>query len=394
MKVELDLPELSHDERAHSARLAILLANKIKAKGSMPFSEYFAECLYHPELGYYTGHLEKFGQSGDFVTAPIVSPFFSYGFANQIAEILPLCTAPMIVEVGAGTGVMARDILTRLKTLDALPERYGIIEISDTLRARQKATIEAMHPDLMDRIEWLSEPPQMPWEGCLIGNEIVDALPVERFVIKGGQAHYADVGYDELNQQFITVSERTDDVLDAWMAKLKAEGIELPEGYLSEFCPMLDDWLLDLTRHLTKGAVLLADYGYGRRQYYAPDRIEGTLIAHVKHRVHSDWSILQGVQDLTANVDFTHLAEAGLAAGFEFLGYTTQAYFLYGNQLEAMLIEQKNHLDDLQWYQTAQAVQMLVMPEEMGERFKFLALGKGIELEPQGFMLYDLSHQL
>ncbi len=394
MRVELDLPELTDDERAHSARLAHLLSEKIKEKGYLPFSEYFAECLYHPELGYYTGTLPKFGRSGDFVTAPMISPYFSYCYANQIAEVLALCEEPSILEVGAGTGIMAADILTQLKTIDALPKHYYIVEISESLRERQKAHIENQHPDLIDRIIWLNEPPTESWQGCIIGNEIVDALPVERFTLKNGEAFYADVGFDEETQSFITVTERQDKVLQDFISELAEKNIVLPNGYLSEFCPMVKSWLSNLTQNLSKGAVILVDYGYSRAQYYMQERVEGTLIAHFKHRVHNSWELFQGLQDLTANVDFTLLAEAGIESGLDYLGYTSQAYFLYGNGLEAMLTEAKEHAEDLEWYKIAQSIQILVMPAEMGERFKVLALGRNIELEPQGFALYDMGQQL
>lgn len=395
MRVELDLPELTDDERAHSARLAHLLVEKIKAKGSIPFSEYFAECLYHPELGYYTGALPKFGSTGDFVTAPMISQYFSYCLANQIAEILALCESPSIMEVGAGTGVMATDILTQLKTINALPEYYYIIEISSILRERQRDSIAKVHPELIDRVIWLNEPLKEAWQGCIIGNEIVDALPVERFTIQNGEAYYADVGYDAVTERFITIANRQDDQLTEFMAQLAETNITLPDGYVSEFCPMVKSWLADLTKTLTKGAVLMVDYGYSRQQYYMQERVEGTLIAHFKHRVHNSWELFQGLQDLTANVDFTLLAEAGLDADLDFLGYTSQAYFLYGNGLEAMLTEAKAQIsDEMAWYKIAQAIQILVLPAEMGERFKVLALGKNIELEPQGFALYDMSQQL
>lgn len=394
MMVGVDLPQINDDERAHSARLAHLLIEKIRQNGFIPFSEYFAECLYHHELGYYTGALPKFGKEGDFVTAPIISPIFSYCLANQIAEFLTHCENGSIIEVGAGTGVMASDILTQLKKIDALPNYYCILEVSEDLKARQYQYLLDQHPDFIDRVLWLNEMPAKPWQGCIIGNEVVDALPIERFIIKNGEAYYADVTYDEENEQFITYSQRQDDVLLSFIQKLKSEGIQLADGYLSEFCPIVKSWLHDLVASLEKGAVLLIDYGYSQREYYMPERVEGTLIAHFKHRVHHDWSQFQGLQDLTANVDFTNLAEAGIEAGLEFLGYTTQAYFLTGNGLEDILLDIQKTASEIEWYKTAQMTQVLVMPTEMGERFKVLAMGKNVSIEPQGFALHDLSYQL
>lgn len=394
MRIELDLPELTNDERAHSARLAHIIIDKIKDRGFMPFSEYFADCLYHPELGYYTGSLQKFGEKGDFVTAPMISPLFSYCFANQIAEVLKACVNPLILEIGAGLGVMAADIITRLKAIDALPNRYCIVEISPSLRQKQHKYLAEQHPDYIEHIIWLDEAPEKPWQGCIIGNEIVDALPVERFIIKDGKPYYADVTYDEQTQKFVTYSERQDQVLTAFIANLTKEGIYLPDGYMSEFCSSLHDWINNLSASLEKGALLLADYGYSRKQYYARERVEGTLIAHIKHRVHNGWDIYQGMQDLTANVDFTYLAEAGMDNHLDFLGYTTQAYFLYGNQLEEMLLKLKGAVSDAEWFKIAQAMQLLVLPTEMGERFKVLGLGRNLAMELQGFTLYDASYQL
>ncbi len=376
----------------------------------IPFSLFFDACLYTPDYGYYSNGLRKFGAAGDFITAPELSPVFSYCLANQILEFARTLTGGIdhfnILEIGAGTGTMCADILDHLKSLGSLPERYYILERSGTLKGMQQTLLQQRHPDFFTHIIWLDTPPQSAFEAVIIGNEIIDALAVERFCIDQGEPYYLDVGLVqaasidaaaclEQGDQFTWIKRPADSVLSDFIAALRSNDIELPEGYISEFCPQLSAFVRAITEYLTKGAVILIDYGYTQRDYYHPLRATGTLIAHYQHRAHEAFFERIGLQDLTANVDFTALAEAALASDLEVLGFTSQALFLYGCGLEKILEDLHKKSSDLEWYATAQKVQQLVLPAEMGERFSVMVFGKNIEIEdPMGFKLRDFRHVL
>lgn len=423
MKLSEALPKPSPDALELSQALRVFICEMIvKAntdKGishsqareyGIPFSRFFDACLYTPNYGYYSNGLRKFGAAGDFITAPELSPAFSYCLANQILEFARSLTGGLvdfnIMEIGAGTGIMCADILDHLKSKESLPERYYILERSGTLRIQQHSLLKQRHPDYFRNIIWLDTPPQSAFEAIIIGNEIIDALAVDRFVIDQGIPYYLDVGLaqdacidavTELKQsdQFVWKKRTADSVLLDFIAHLSSNYIQLPEGYISEFCPQLPAFIRAITEHLTQGAVILIDYGYTQKNYYHPLRATGTLIAHYQHRAHEAFFELIGLQDLTANVDFTALAEAALASDLEILGFTSQALFLYGCGLEKILEDMHEKSSDLEWYSTAQKVQQLVLPAEMGERFSVMAFGKNIEIkDPMGFKLRDFRHVL
>lgn len=395
------LPEPSQDEYAVSAELAFEIVAEIREKGPMPFSRFFDLALYHPDKGYYTGPQAVFGREGDFVTAPLISDLFSRSLANQLIEIQMLMNEPLtILEIGAGNGTMARDILLALQKAGNLPEQYLILEVSPNLSARQKALIAASLPEFMDRVKWISEPPQKAWKGVILANEVLDALSVERFRIVDNKPCYVDVGL-EVNEtdktvRFAAVLRDADLALQNFYQGLLDKGHVLLEGTETEYCPFLEKWLPPLFEHMEAGVALFIDYGYDEKEYYRPERTTGTLIAHYKHRAHEDFYLYPGLQDLTANVNFTQAATILVDMGLEFLGYTSQSYFLMGNKLQEMVASDKEGFgdDDLAWYELSKRVQHLVHPEEMGERFKVLAVGKEFDHALQGFELHDYAHQL
>ena len=398
------LPEPSHDEYALSAKLAFELVSEIRESGPMPFSRFFDQALYHPTLGYYTGPQAVFGRDGDFITAPLISDLFSRSLANQIIEIRDLIADDyQILEIGAGNGTMARDILLHLQKQNQLPEKYLILEVSPNLIQRQKALILEALPEFIDQVEWISEPPTTAWKGVIVANEVLDALSVERFRIVEGKPQYVDVGL-EVNEAdktvvFSPVLREADEALESFYKALNSRGIMLPEGCETEYCPHLENWLPPLFEHLTEGAALFIDYGYDEKEYYRPERMTGTLIAHYKHRAHEDFYLYPGLQDLTANVNFTQAATVLVDMGLEFLGYTSQSYFLLGNQLQALVAADKAEYPDtpegeLAWFELSKRVQHLIHPEEMGERFKVLAVGKNFDHALQGFELHDYAHHL
>ncbi|GGZ83805.1 SAM-dependent methyltransferase [Ignatzschineria indica] len=412
-KIEEELPVPSEEALALSTELALEIIAEIREKGPMPFSRFFNLALYHPKLGYYTGPQAVFGEAGDFITAPLVSDLFSRSLANQVEEIKRLMQSSTknsqvdtfdILEIGAGNGTMARDLLLALKVTKQLPTRYLILEVSPDLKARQRALIAESLPEYIDQVEWLDAPPQTAWNGVIIANEVLDALAVERFKIEDGQPHYIDVDIeiDEESRsvRFISQLRAADASLRQFYQSLLDKGYTLLEGTETEYCPTLESWLPPLFEHLEKGVALFIDYGYDEREYYRPERTTGTLIAHYKHRAHEDFYLYPGLQDLTANVNFTQVATLLVEMGLTFLGYTAQAYFLMGNGLQEMVkaeqeaLAEKGDKNDIGWYELSQKVQQLVHPEEMGERFKVLAVGKNFDEALQGFALYDYAHHL
>lgn len=380
------LPLPAAEALAHSAQLGDLICAEIdRAGGSLPFVRFMELALYAPGLGYYRAGTHKFGPSGDFVTAPELSPLFARCLARQCAEVLAE-TGGGILELGAGSGIMAADLLQELVRLDALPDSYWILELSGELRARQQATLAARVPQLLERVRWLDGLPT-DFTGIMVGNEVLDALPVTRFVITAQGPRPLHVRWD--GQAFVLGAGAADPALTAAVAALETElGAPLPSGYTSEINQHLPAWIAALAEALAQGVLLLIDYGYPRREYYHPQRTDGTLICHYRQRAHNDPLLWPGLQDITANVDFTAVAEAALAAGLDVTGYTSQAYFLFGCGLETLLAA-SDPSDTLRHLALAQQVKRLTLPGEMGERFKAIALSKQVDGPLCGFSLYD-----
>lgn len=412
MKDELakdTLPLPTKEELLHTESMARFLVEYLQKKGGqISFADYFEQVLYHKDYGYYTGKLPVFGEEGDFITAPLVSPYFSYALANQVLEVVYLLeeaslTTYDILEIGAGAGVMAADILYQLKKQDKLPRHYYILERSAAMKEQQKSLLLSRHPDIYERIHWLDAPLEHAWQGVILANEVIDALPVERFRLKDSIPYYVDVGL-AVNEKSKTVSiepilRQGDRKLHSFIADLAHYGVVLPKEYESEYCAILESWLPSVSESLTQGVALFIDYGYDEAEYYRPERNTGTLIAHYKHRAHEDFYLYPGLQDLTANVNFTQLAMTGQKAGLDLLGYTTQNFFLYGNKLEALLKEAQDELQDdpdgeVAWYKVSQGIQQLVLPDTMGERFRVMALGRNLDADLQGFSLAEYSYQL
>jgi SAM-dependent MidA family methyltransferase len=350
------------------------------AGGSISFAEFMSFVLYAPSLGYYATGAKKIGALGDFITAPEISNLFSYTLANQCAEIFETLSQKNILEFGAGTGIMATDILIRLETLNCLPTNYFILDISPDLRERQAETIKSRCHHLFDRVEWLNTLPEN-FEGIVLANEVLDAMPVHRLV-------YAN---DEFKEIYVDVD--FNEVLKETVLKLppSREGEGGGGGeYRSEINLSIAPWIKSLYVSMKQGVVLLIDYGFGRGEYYHPERSQGTLMCHYQHRAHSNPFIYIGVQDITAHVDFTSVAEAAVETGFEILGFTTQASFLMGNNI-LDLLQFNNKKEQLE---VNHQLQQLIAPSEMGELFKVMGLSKNSEIELQGFSGRDYLYQL
>ena len=389
----MSLPVPDTDALACSATLTRHITVEIgRAGGWIGFDRFMELALYTPGMGYYSGGARKFGVAGDFITAPELSSTFSQTLAAQVAQFLTLGLT-QIVEVGAGSGRLAADLLLELEQRNALPEGYGILDLSGELRARQQQTIADRAPHLLDRVHWLDCLPEN-FNGLVIANELLDAMPVHLVVWR-----------DDENGQCI--SERGVSVHDgqfAWedrpasgylleRARLLASEQAIPSGYLSEICLAAPAWVSAWAGILGHGALLLIDYGFPRREYYHPQRDAGTLMCHYRHHSHSEPFYLPGLQDITAHVDFTAIVEAGCAAGLDFLGYTTQATFLFNCGLTEVLARVSAD-DATRYLPLANAAQKLVSPAEMGELFKVIALGKGITEPLIGFQHGDRSATL
>jgi SAM-dependent MidA family methyltransferase len=395
MSVPLDLPELTPDEAAHSAALVEHIRAAIrKAGGWIDFAQFMQLALYAPGLGYYSAGARKFGAAGDFITAPEVAPVFSRCLAVQCAEVLQnLKTSDArILELGAGSGVMAAELLAELERQGALPAEYLILDLSADLRERQQATIAQTVPHLLDRVHWLDGLPDEPCTGLIIANEVLDALSVQRFAIRQGQINALGVS-DEFGQ-FVLAEVRGGERLVAAVRQIERDaGVTLPDGYESELCLGLDQWLAGIGASLARGVMLFVDYGLPRREYYSLERTRGTLLCHFRHRFHDDALARVGLQDITAWVDFTAVAEAATEAGFEVAGYTTQAHFLIGAGLGDFVAHVEG-LDLVQRLNLSRQAMVLTLPGEMGERFKVIALSRDYDTPLRGFATRDLRHTL
>jgi SAM-dependent MidA family methyltransferase len=386
------LPALNEAEAAHSAAVRDHIVRRIRASGDCIDFETFMElALYAPGLGYYSAGSTKIGAAGDFTTAPEVSELFGRCVARQCAQILSHTPGGSILEVGAGTGSMAATVLRELAARDALPRHYEILEVSADLAERQRQRLTTLPEPLRSRIRWLQQLPSRPLQGVILANEVLDALPCHRFVMR------------EATVEALGVTAAADGTL-GWArhpadASLTAAVHDLNRtlpapllpGYSSEVCTRVDPWVASVGACLERGVLLLFDYGLPRPQYYQPDRDAGTLTCHFKHRAHFDPFVNLGVQDITAWVDFTRVALAGHDCGLAVLGLCTQAGFLLSTGIEEFLGQARDALEQVR---LAGEARRLLLPGEMGEAFKLLALGRGIEAPLECFKFQDLRDSL
>jgi len=386
------LPEPPDELKRHSDRLAALIRSEIHATGPMPFSRYMEMALYEPGLGYYSAGLHKLGETGDFITSPEIGPLFAACLARQAVQTAEELGEYEVLEIGAGTGRLAVDFLCHVDPRRE-PRRYRILERSADLRRVQRDRIESEAPGWLDRVEWLDGPPGASWQGLLIANEVIDALAAERFQIEaGGEVSQMCVDLDGNTLEW--TSRRAQPELENAVRHLEeSTGDTLPAGFRSELRLRLPEWLDSLTENMTRGLALFVDYGHARSDFYHPDRREGTLMCHYRHRAHDDPFFWPGLQDLTAWVDFTALAEAADLCGLDVEGYAGQAMFLLGSGLEAVLQDLAAASEDHGLALAAEARQ-LTLPGMMGERFKVMGLGRGLEIPPRGFELEDLRYRL
>ncbi len=394
----MPLPPLDPEAQAHSDHLRQLIHAVIAdAGGAIPFSRFMELALYAPGLGYYSAGSTKFGRAGDFVTAPELGSLFAECVVEALAPPLrQLGDGATFVEIGGGSGAFAEAAIRHLAELDAMPARYAILEPSADLRERQRERLRERLPAALNaRVEWLDRPlGEDDWSGVLFANEVIDALPTPRFVIRGGEVMEEGVARAP-DGGFAVVEVPSDALMTAAVRHVERErGEAFAEGYRSELLPQLPYWIQAVMGRMQAGAMLFIDYGYPRREYYAPTRDRGTLRAFHRHHVVDDVFARVGLQDITASVDFTALAEAGTGAGFDFAGYCSQAAFLLGNGLEQRLAAQEAIAStETARFALRREVQQLTLPTAMGERFQAMGFERGVPFEA-AFLAGDLSFRL
>ena len=390
------MPALSAEEETHSRAVTALIREHVAAAGGwIPFDRFMELALYAPGLGYYSAGSVKLGTGGDFATAPEISDLFSRCVARQCAQVL--AGGGEILEVGAGTGRMAAVILESLAALGKLPAQYAILEVSADLAERQRQRLGKLPREIRERVVWLERLPERPINGVILANEVLDALPCRRFTLRGGAARELGVAEEddpasERDTGFIEREAAADeDLASAAAALLRELPSPLPEGYTSEICLRVAPWIAGVAACLGRGLMLMFDYGLPRAHYYHPQRTAGTLRCHFKQRVHDDPYINIGVQDITAWVDFTRVAEAAVACGLDVAGFCTQAAFLLATGVDQLLAEVA---DPVEHARLAGEARRLLLPGEMGEAFKVMALTRQCDVALQGFALQDLRQSL
>ena len=391
--IPADWPVPDPQARRLSERLVRSLREQIdQSGGSICFARYMEQVLYAPGAGYYSAGLRKFGDGGDFVTAPELSPLFAPCLAPACEAAFLASGGGDILELGAGSGRMAAGLLAELERRGCPPDRYLILERSGELRERQKQTLAQQVPRLRPRVAWLDRLADSSVRGLIIANEVIDALPVHRFVYRAGQLREYRVAWN--NKRFLWQEAPADDpALCAAVEALDLD-LDLPRPYVSEINLGLKSWLSAIAAQLAGGAMLFLDYGYPRTEYYHRQRSGGTLMCHYRHRAHGNPFLLPGLQDITAFVDFTALAEAAAASGLEVSGFATQAHFLLDAGIDRLLAE----LDPdsgVDYLEHVRQAKLLMLPGEMGERFKALFLTRGQPAPlPPGFRTQDLRSRL
>lgn len=381
----LQIADLTKEEQQCSQALCQLIQNEIQEKGDIPFSRFMELALYAPNLGYYANGRLKIGQTGDFITAPSLSPLFGQTLAQQLKPLLPE-VGGVIYEFGAGTGVLAADLLN---ALESSLHTYYIVEVSAQLAKQQRQHIVKYAPESLDKVVWLAQLPEQ-LEGILIGNEVLDAMPIER--IRCDESNKWQRAYvSQERGEFILKYQETEDenIVQAALQYFPDNTPYTSELHLTQYA-----FIQTLAQKLTRGAMIWIDYGFDAAQYYHPQRNDGTLIGHHRHHSIHDPFYRVGLTDLTSHVNFSDIADAACTNGLDLIGYTTQANFLFNLGILERLGQQYPEADSVEYIRAAAAVHQLTAQHEMGELFKVIAFGKNISVDWQGFLMGDMCHKL
>jgi SAM-dependent MidA family methyltransferase len=361
-----------------SQQLIDLIIERIQASGPLSFYDYMHTVLYEPQLGYYVNGCRKFGAEGDYITAAELSALFGCCIARHIQGVLAQCQQPVVMELGAGSGILASQILLALEAQQALPHTYYILDVSGELQQRQRDLLARRCEHLLERVMWLKHLPDTPFEGVIFGNEVIDAMPVHRFGWHENQLIEMGVDYHHDRLVWHALEQPDERVRQALLDIDPQLRSQWPQGYRSEVRPQMRAWLRSLSACLHKGMMLWIDYGHNQADYYHAQHSDGTLMCYYRHHGHSDPFVYPGLQDITAHVDFTQLAVAAQHADLALLCYTTQAQFLLAADLERFYQAAVAQQPD-QAAATALHMRRLIMPDQMGERFKVMVLGKQLE---------------
>jgi len=390
------LPIPTSEAQAQSDALAATIQQTMHQQGGwLDFATFMHMALYTPHLGYYSGGAQKFdlggkfSQGGDFVTAPELSPLFAQTLARQVSQVLAE-TQGHVLELGAGTGKLAADLLlalaSQLPDLTACPAQYFILEVSDYLRDVQRQTLQSkLPPDFFSRVVWLDSLPDT-FNGVILGNEVLDALAAHL-------VYRHDDAWHERGVSFNGTFFWQDKPLSQPELVARTQLLNVPNDYLTEMCPAASGLIRSLADCLQRGVIVMVDYGFGESEYYHPQRNMGTLMCHYQHYAHSDPLALVGLQDITAHVNFSDIAQTGVSSGLDFLGYTNQAQFLINSGILDMLAK-VSPSDMTNYLPLAASAQKLLSPAEMGELFKVIALGKNVDFALIGFQSGDKRHTL
>jgi SAM-dependent MidA family methyltransferase len=389
----LRLPAPDQAALDHSRRVVRRIREEIsRAGGRLSFDRYMDLALNAPGIGYYRAPLREFGAAGDFITAPELSSLFTQCVARQVAEILALTGGGEIFEAGAGSGRLCAQLLTALARMNQLPPRYLILEPGAGLRERQRRTVEAEAPELCRRVTWVDDLPEIGFEGVMVANEMLDALPASRFRVTGAGVHEAFVEWCDGRFEWVFDIPQDEDLASAVSGIEAALGEPLPRHYTSELGAQRAAWIKSAAARFERGGVLIFDYGYALREYYHPQRVNGTLKCFYRHRSHDDPFLYPGLQDISVHVEFSALAKAASEAGLEVSGFTTQAEFLLATGLLDLCRDVDPRTEA--FHVLTRQIKRLTLPGEMGELVKVMALTRDIRQRLHGFSGRDLRDRL
>jgi SAM-dependent MidA family methyltransferase len=379
------------DATSLSNTLKQAILAEIKANhGMITFARYMELALYAPGLGYYNNGCVKIGKQGDFVTAPEISPLFGQCLARQCQQVFEELGPGEILELGPGTGKLAADILLTLESMGYLPKAYYLLELSPDLKQRQLATLQQRVPHLLNRIQWLNSLPAQPITGIILANEVLDAMPVHRFCIHENAIIEIYVG-EQQEELCWRYAKPNNEALNKQINMIHQQYLPSVNAYTSEVNLMLEPWVISLSNCLEKGLILLLDYGFPREEYYHPDRTMGTLVCHHRQQVNNNPLWQPGLQDITAHVDFTAIAETASKCNLDVSGYTHQAAFLLNCGLLELI---NNDMPLAEHWEISQQIKCLTLPSEMGELFKGIALTRHLDQPLLGFVNQDRRHYL
>lgn len=378
-----NLPQPTPEAQIQSQQLLAKIVTKIETQGPITFADFMHEALYAPQYGYYRNGLQKLGADGDFITGPELSPLYSQCIAKQCHEVLNTLKDGSILEFGPGSGIMAAEIIKELARLNTLPKHYYLIELSAELKERQKNYLQQHVPEFFSLFHWLDHFPTEPISGVILANEVIDAMPVHKF---GWQNHHLYEYWVDFQQGSLCWKLAPPSSIELTHA-INALNLPVMNGYHSEINLQQTAWIASLAEILTTGIILIIDYGFPRHEYYHSDRDQGTLMCHYQHYAHTDPLVLVGLQDITAHVDFTSIADVAYSHGLAVSGFTHQAGFLMNCGIEEFITRTTS--DIFTSYTQAQQLKRLMLPSEMGELFKVIALTKYFDHPLLGFKNFN-----